>query len=140
MGGIKLSKKQFNLSEKEEMILEKLWENSEGLTSVDMLEQLGDFFINATYVHRTINSLLEKGLIYESGSVRYNKQYARKFHAKYTKEEYIAYFLAQKGIGMHSLSSIAMALIKHDRNCDDADKIVKDLQTIIDTLQEKEDR
>ena len=51
-------KDAYQLSKREQRVKDLLWEK-EALTSVDLLEQLSDIMPNATYVHRTINSLLD---------------------------------------------------------------------------------
>ena len=49
-------KDKYQLSIREQSVMDLLWDEGEALTSVDILERLGDIMQNATYVHRTINS------------------------------------------------------------------------------------
>lgn len=134
---IYMKKARFDLSEREQKVMELFWSMPEGLTSVDLIEQLSDIMINATYAHRSLNTLLEKGFIEECGSVRYNKQYARKFRAAITREEYAAGLLEEKGIHFRSLNGIAMAFLKQSENVDRQEKeaVVQELKQLIAELE-----
>ena len=117
--------------------MELLWNHSEGLTSIDMLQELNEITQSPTYVHRVIKSLLGKNLIRECGSVRYNKQYARKFQATITKEEYAAGLLREKGFCLNSLNGIVSAFVnpdsKHSKK--DSQEIIRELKRIITELE-----
>mgnify|MGYP001029941978 CR=1 FL=1 len=128
---------EYQLSKREQRVMDLLWEKDEALTSVDILERLSDIMPNTTYVHRTINALLDAGLIQERGSVRYNTQYARKFVPCMTREEYAAKFLVLHGIQTESFVRVAMALFQEtqeDKN-KHADEMIEQLQEIIDALK-----
>lgn len=132
-------KDKYQLSKREQSVMDLLWDEGEALTSVDILEALHDVMLNTTYVHRTINSLLEAGLIQECGSVRYRTQYARKFVPCMTREEYAAQYLVKHGIRKKSLGRIAMALFKETQGDKNAytDEMIEELQEIIDRLKEQ---
>ena len=70
-------REKYQLSEREWQVMNFMWDQEKAVTSMDILESLPDVMPNATYVHRTINSLLDSGLIQESGVVLHNTQYAR---------------------------------------------------------------
>lgn len=134
-----MKKSRYELSFREQKIMDLLWENHDGLTSVDMLAQLSDVMSSPTHVHRAITSLLSKGLIQECGSVRYNKQYARKFQPALSREEYAAGLLEEKGFSLDSLNSIAAAFLKHSEKPDPQKKeqIIDELKQIIDELEKE---
>lgn len=107
-----MKKLKYDLAEREQEILNLLWNTESGLTSVDILEQSPEIMKNSTYIHRALTVLEEKGLIEVCGTVRYNKQYARKFKVSLTKEEFAAGLLCERGFSVNSLNGIAAAFIK----------------------------
>lgn len=129
---------RFVLSEKEYTILTLLWESENGLTSVQMLEREPYIFKNATYVHRTLNVLLKKGLIVENGSIQYGKQYARIFFPSMTREEYAAAAAIENGIGLHSLKDFTLALFKQTTHNTSEEKkeAIRKLQEVIDSIDQ----
>ena len=132
-----MMKDEYQLSKREQCVMDLLWEKGEALTSVDIFEQLGDIIQNPTYVYRTINQLLNANFIQECGSVRYNTQYARKFVPCMTREEYAAKYLVRHGIHRESLGKVAVALIQEtqdDKN-KHTDEMIAQLQEIIDALK-----
>ncbi|MFG6320490.1 MAG: BlaI/MecI/CopY family transcriptional regulator [Lachnospiraceae bacterium] len=135
-----MKKTRFELSIKEQEIMELFWNSEDGLTSVDIYEQLRDSVLNSTYVHRALNTLIDKNLIEECGSIRYNKQYARKFKAVYTKEEYAANLLNEKGLHLNSLKGIATAFIKQSNydNSYTKAEIINELKLLIDEIDKGE--
>lgn len=131
-------KNNYQLSEREQSVMDLLWNKGEALTSVDILEELKDIMPNTTYIHRTINSLLDAGLIQECGSVRYRTQYARKFQPCMTREEYAVKYLIKHGIGKKSLGRVAMALFNEMQGDKDAHtEMIEELQGIIDKLKKQ---
>ncbi len=134
-------KEAYELSKREQYVMDLLWKKEEALTSVDILEQLGDIMQNPTYVHRTINQLLEAGLIQECGSVRYNTQYARKFVPCMTREEYAVKYLVMHGLQRGSFGKVAAALLKETQsdNNNDMGELITQLQEIIDELKVQND-
>ena len=56
-----MKKTRFELSIKEQEIMELFWNSEDGLTSVDIYEQLRDSVLNSTDVHRALNTLIEIG-------------------------------------------------------------------------------
>ena len=134
-----MKKARFELSDREQQTMELFWRTEDGLTSVDIIEQLGNIMITPTYAHRTLNTLLDKKLIKECGSVRYNKQYARKFKAAITKEEYAAGLLEEKGINFQSLNGIAMAFLKQSKkiNTQEKEEVVRELKKMIADIEKE---
>lgn len=134
-------REDYQLSQREQSVMDLLWDEGEGLTSVDMLERLSDIMPNATYVHRTINPLLEAGLIRECGSVRYRTQYARKFEPCLTREEYAAKYLVRQGIRRKSFGKVAAALFHETRedSKQHTDELIAQLEEIIENLKAQSD-
>lgn len=130
-------KGEYQLSNREQRVMDLLWEEEDALTSVDILERLSDIMPNATYVHRTINSLLAAGFIKECGSVRYKTQYARKFMPCLTREEYAAKYLIKHGIQRKSFGKVAMALVDETREDSNGytDELITQLEEIIGKLK-----
>lgn len=50
-----MKNRRFELTSREQQVMNLLWNNPERLTSVDIFEQLTDIMVNPTYAHRTIN-------------------------------------------------------------------------------------
>ncbi|MCM1183035.1 MAG: BlaI/MecI/CopY family transcriptional regulator [Roseburia sp.] len=130
-------KNKYQLTEREQAVMDLLWRSEEALTSVDIGERLHDVVENATYVHRAINKLLMVGLIKECGSIRYRTQYARRFIPCMTREEYAAQCLIKQGIQAKSIGKLAMALVK-ETECgkgEERQEVIETLQEIIDRLR-----
>ena len=132
--------KNINLSAREKEIMEMLWRNDTPFTSVEMLERLDSERWNKLSVFRTINSLIDKKYIVVNGFEQYNTQYARKFTYALTREEYVAKLMKNDGMGITSLSSVALALIGDEvpSNKEEKDILISNLQNIIDDLKNNE--
>lgn len=127
-----MNETRFNLSPREQKVLNLLWKNPDGLTSIDIHEQLNDIMPNATYVHRSLNVLIKKGFITDNGSVRCGKQYARKFIAAIPKDEFVIGLLKEKEI---DLSSLSVVNTKQNFSEPNKEKLIEDLQDIISNLK-----
>lgn len=134
-------RKKYHLSEREWQVMNFMWDQEEAVTSMDILESLLDVMQNATYVHRTINSLLASGFIRECGVVLHNTQYARKFLPCMTREEYAARYLVGQGIQRKSLGRVAMALFHETQGGDNqyTRETIEELQEIINQLKNQSD-
>lgn len=131
-----MKKSRLDLSFREQKILDLMWDTQQAMTSVELLEQLSDIMVNATYVHRALNVLIEKELLTECGSVRSGKQYARKFFPTLTREEFAASLLAEKGIQPQSFQKVAMAFLKQSSDTEQQE-VINELQQIIEQLKGK---
>lgn len=133
-------KSKYQLSEREQQVMNFMWDKGEAVTSVEILESLMDVMQNVTYVHRTINSLLASGFIQECGVVQHRTQYARKFLPCMTREEYAAKYLVKQGIQRKSLGRVAMALINETQGNDNPNtqETIEELQEIINRLKAQE--
>lgn len=132
-------REKYQLSEREQQIMNFMWDQEEAVTSTDILKALPDVMQNATYVHRTINSLLASGFIRECGVVRHKTQYARKFLPCMTREEYAAQYLVRQGIQRKSLGRVAMALLHEtqDSTHQCTQETIAELQEIINQLKDQ---
>ncbi len=129
--------KSKDLNPREKEIMDLLWKNTEAMTSTDMLEKLDPEKWNKLTVFRTINSLIKKEFIIVNGFEQYNTQYARKFTYAMAKEEYLAKRMKEDGMGIKSLSSIALAFMGNELPKDKKERkeLIDDLQNIIDELK-----
>ena len=119
--------------------MDLLWKNTEAMTSTDMPEKLDPEKWNKLTVFRTINSLIKKEFIIVNGFEQYNTQYARKFTYAMSKEEYLAKRMKEDGMGIKSLSSIALAFMGNELPKDKKERkeLIDDLQNIIDELKSR---
>lgn len=115
--------------------MDTLWETGESLTSIELLNRLGESDWNKLNVFRTINSLMDKGYIRVDGFEQCNTQYARKFTFAITPEEYAAKMIKEDGLNASSISKIAMALIKDNDGEIKKNELIEELQGIIDELR-----
>ena len=129
--------KSNDLNPREKEIMELIWKSTEAITSTDMLEMLDSEKWNKLTVFRTINSLLKKEFIIVNGFEQYNTQYARKFTYAMSKEEYLAKRMKEDGMGLKSLSKVALAFMGNSLPTDKKErkKLIDDLQRIIDDLK-----
>jgi len=130
-----MSKSKYHLTNREEELMEMLWQSNKPLTSVEMLERSDGSSWKDNYLHIMLRSLLKKGSIQVCGTVQYGTQYARQFEPALTKEEYAAKLIAGKGLVDGSIAKVTAALAKETK-VKDTDKLIKDLEEFIDTLKE----
>jgi predicted transcriptional regulator len=125
--------------DKREMaLMNLLWDAGGPITSVEIFDCLTDVMENITYTHRTITSLLNKGMIVVSGMERVNTQYARTFTFAVSREEYAARKIAELGVGIDRFGDVAMALVKEKLNFNKSNKetIIEELKEVISKLEE----
>ncbi len=137
-------KKRGILSVKDEQLLELLWRYNKPLTSIEILElpEVVENGWNETSVFRMINSLLAGEYIRVCGLKQNKTQYARKFEAALTKEEYAAKILFDRGMKKNSLAKIALALVKYDNENEDeeeSDELIDQLESIINELRKEKE-
>lgn len=122
------------LNDREKIIMDTLWQTEESLSSIELLNRLGESEWNKLNIFRTINSLMDKGYIRVDGFEQCNTQYARKFTFAITPEEYAAKMIKDDGLNVSSIGKIAMALIKDTNDEKSKNELVRELQSIIDEL------
>lgn len=126
------------MTEREEELMNLLWAREEAMTSIQFEQSVDEKEWNHAAIFRVIKSLLKKGLIEECGTELHKKQYARRFRPTITKEEYLAGFLAERGIDGKSLAGIAMTLVKKNGNTKKDDELlISELENMISNLRRK---
>lgn len=133
-------KKIKRLSKSEEELMRMFWEADTPLTSVEVMERSEGCSWNGNYVHVMLRSLLKKGMIQECGTVRYGKQYARKFTPALTKEQYAARSIMSMdiGIGRSSAAAVAVAMVDEANNGKGVEEdVIGQLEEIIEELKSK---
>ncbi len=125
----------FGNNERCEALLNILWEKKEAMSAQEILEESPEKMVNITYVHRTLNELLKKGLIKESGIKRYNTQYARLFSCAYSKEEYAAKIMKNMGLPATAIGKVALALINDKSDDSIRQDLIDELNAIIEGLK-----
>ena len=125
------------LNAREREIMDLLWNSSESMTSIEMLEKLDPEKWNKLTVFRTINGLISKELLVVNGFEQYNTQYARKFTYSMTREEYIAKLMKEDGMNLKNLSAIALAYMGNElpKNKKERKELIDDLQHMVDELK-----
>jgi BlaI family penicillinase repressor len=133
-----MEKKDIELTRGEETIMELFWNAGYPLTSMELSGMTDEF--NFSYVHRLINSLLNKEMIEVQGMVKSGKQYARTFLPTMTREQYGA--IVMRGLGItdeKALANVAVALIckpaKNDK--ERRENLIKELEKIIKQLEQE---
>lgn len=130
-----MKKKDSYLTGSEEELMELFWEKNVPLTSVEILQIGENHSWNGNYLHMMLRNLIKKGLLEVCGLAQYGSQYARKFHAIITKEEYVAKLVMLKGKGKNYVTKVAAAMIQEIDNTDEADGLINELEIIIEDLK-----
>lgn len=129
-----MRKKKEELTKGEERILEIFWNEGKPLTSMEVMEKTDEF--NESYVHRLLNSLLEKKALKVEGMMKSGKQYARIFVPEFTREEYGVYLIKQLGMmRKDNLKKFAVALTKENKR---KEEVIETLEGIIDEIKGEE--
>lgn len=129
-----MRKKKEELTKGEERILEIFWNEGKPLTSMEVMEKTDEF--NESYVHRLLNSLLEKKALKVEGMMKSGKQYARIFVPEFTREEYGVYLIKQLGMmRKDNLKKFAVALTKENKR---KEEVIETLEEIIDEIKGEE--
>lgn len=78
------------LTKSEMEIMDVFWASQMPLSRADLLRRSEEKSWKDSSVHILLNSLLQKGMILEAGSVWHSKTYGRTFVAAMSREEYFA--------------------------------------------------
>lgn len=101
---------------------------------MEVMEKTDEF--NESYVHRLLNSLLEKKALKVEGMMKSGKQYARIFVPEFTREEYGVYLIKQLGMmRKDNLKKFAVALTKENKR---KEEVIETLEGIIDEIKGEE--
>ncbi len=137
-------KKKDCLTQREEELLNILWEINEPLTLAEMAQQLESEGWTSATLFKTVRSLSDMGYLKITGLEKNTKTYSRRLAPALTKEEYYAEVMMKRGMGIKSIADITAAFLGvADKNSSERDaEVIAKLEEIISTLRksgEKQD-
>ena len=124
-------KNNFYLTKYEKSILKILWKEDRPLTYAEIKDALNGQF---DQIHRVLNSLMDKELIYVSGFVP-GKRNARQFSPVLKEDEFTADMLIDDLEDEKMLEKVAVALFARVAGVDQSDKSAKENQQFISELE-----
>ena len=124
-------KNNFYLTKYEKSILKILWKEDRPLTYAEIKDALDGQF---DQIHRVLNSLMDKELIYVSGFVP-GKRNARQFSPVLKEDEVTADMLIDDLEDEKMLEKVAVALFARVAGVDQSDKSEKENQQFISELE-----
>ena len=124
-------KNNFYLTKYEKSILKILWKEDRPLTYAEIKDALNGQF---DQIHRVLNSLMDKELIYVSGFVP-GKRNARQFSPVLKEDEFTADMLIDDLEDEKMLEKVAVALFARVAGIDQNDKSEKENQQFISELE-----
>lgn len=124
-------KNNFYLTKYEKSILKILWKEDRPLTYTEIKDALNGQF---DQIHRVLNSLMDKELIYVSGFVP-GKRNARQFSPVLKEDEFTADMLIDDLEDEKMLEKVAVALFARVAGVDQNDKSEKENQQFISELE-----
>ncbi|MGN0416483.1 BlaI/MecI/CopY family transcriptional regulator [Anaerostipes faecalis] len=124
-------KNNFYLTKYEKSILKILWKEDRPLTYAEIKDALDGQF---DQIHRVLNSLMDKELIYVSGFVP-GKRNARQFSPVLKEDEFTADMLIDDLEDEKMLEKVAVALFARVAGVDQSDKSEKENQQFISELE-----
>ena len=124
-------KNNFYLTKYEKSILKLLWKEDRPLTYAEIKDALDGQF---DQIHRVLNSLMDKELIYVSGFVP-GKRNARQFSPVLKEDEFTADMLIDDLEDEKMLEKVAVTLFARVAGVDQSDKSEKENQQFISELE-----
>ena len=124
-------KNNFYLTKYEKSILKILWKEDRPLTYAEIKDALNGQF---DQIHRVLNSLMDKELIYVSGFVP-GKRNARQFSPVLKEDEFTADMLIDDLEDEKMLEKVAVTLFARVAGVDQSDKSEKENQQFISELE-----
>ena len=124
-------KNNFYLTKYEKSILKILWKEDRPLTYAEIKDALDGQF---DQIHRVLNSLMDKELIYVSGFVP-GKRNARQFSPVLKENEFTADMLIDDLEDEKMLEKVAVTLFARVAGVDQSDKSEKENQQFISELE-----
>ena len=121
----------FYLTKYEKSILKILWKEDRPLTYAEIKDALNGQF---DQIHRVLNSLMDKELIYVSGFVP-GKRNARQFSPVLKEDEFTADMLIDDLEDEKMLEKVAVTLFARVAGVDQSDKSEKENQQFISELE-----
>ena len=124
-------KNNFYLTKYEKSILKILWKEDRPLTYAEIKDALNGQF---DQIHRVLNSLMDKELIYVSGFVP-GKRNARQFSPVLKEDEFTVDMLIDDLEDEKMLEKVAVTLFARVAGVDQSDKSEKENQQFISELE-----
>ena len=142
------------LSITEEELMNTFWKIGTPATSVDILAYAKNKTWSGNYIHKMLKVLEEKKFIEMNGAAQYNGRLVRQFTPLVSKEEYTTFLLEQQGLTAKSFAKIALAFVKKDKEnrkrnensslkdseAEIDEEFINELQEMVDSLKNKEDK
>ena len=127
------------LTEREEEVMNFMWEYGKPVTSNDILALCTNRTWKDSYLQIMLRSLKKKGAIKECGRILYNTQYAYLLKPTLTKEEYYLQLAYKRGVNRRSFIQLAVS-IANDMEPEETDSLIDSLSKLIEELdQSKKD-
>ena len=126
--------KLIQLTEREEQVMDFMWEYGKPVTSKEILEFCKDRTWKDSYLLTMLHSLEVKGAIKRCGRVLYGTQYARLLKPAITKEQYYIQLAYKRGVDRMDFVQLAVC---HDLDPDSTDKMIEMLNGLIKDLEKK---
>lgn len=128
------------MSNREEKVMEHLWEKGTPMTITELEELMVEEGLSKASIFKAVQALIKCSYIKVSGVELVGKTYARQLEAEISKEEYAALILMEKGFTRSSLGEIAVAMIGSDHGSKasslENEKLIHDLEEIIAKLRQ----
>ena len=132
-------KQTIQLTEREEEVMNFMWEYGKPVTSNDILALCKNRTWKDSYLQIMLRSLKKKGAIKECGRILYNTQYAYLLKPTLTKEEYYVQLAYKRGVNRRSFIQLAVS-IANDMEPEETDSLIDSLSKLIEELdQSKKD-
>jgi len=124
------------VNDREENLLNFLWDKNKPMTSTEMLENLQAEGWKQITLLKTVQSLSEKDYLEVVGFEKISKTYARRFVPKMTRNEFYSQMIKKKGVDESSIIDVTAALIGADcKSKEGAEQIINKLESIIMDLK-----
>lgn len=121
------------LTEREEQVMNFMWEYGKPVTSNDILELCTNRTWKDSYLQIMLRSLKKKGAIKECGRILYNTQYARILTPTLTKEQYYLQLAYKRGVNRQDFIQLAVS-IANDMAPEETDTLIASLSELIEKL------
>lgn len=131
-------KETFHLTNNEKFIMDIFWQKKTPLTSIDIIDNLppecNDW--KNGYLHNVLRKLISKKILKITNVIQISTRCARVYEPTLSKEDYAAKMISDQLTSQDSLSKVTYALVK-EAAPQDKEKIISELQSILDELKQK---
>jgi len=115
-------RQKYDLSPREQAILQDLWDSEKPLTSPELMANHPDLFEYGPQLHNTINTLLDRGFIKVVGLVISGKKNARQFGASYDEADFLKKKAKFEFGKSKELNTVTLALVEEALKANKGDK------------------